>query len=215
MVLFGVEIRSHLQANCPVNEEMETLLFKFFCLNFNSMFVFYVCNDRKSVFQFRIKSCFQRFRITVSDYQQQQQQQAVSRRNSSSSSSTQSKPSLAAPPTQAPTARPPTPPSTYGGGTGGGGTLRKASSSPYRTPAPPVSPPVAPSNYAPNYPIQAPSPSSSMSSLRKTGYATGNMASVGQPQPTAQIMRSVSGVSVQSQVYDHDSTQPYISGYWI
>lgn len=215
MVLFGVEIRSHLQANCPLTKKWKLYYLNFFafilipCLCFTSAITENLCSN----LQFRIKSCFQRFRITISDYQQQQQQQqAVSRRNSSSSSSTQSKPSLAAPPTQAPTARPPTPPSTYGGGTG---TLRKASSSPYRTPAPPVSPPVAPSNYAPNYPIQAPSPSSSMSSLRKTGYATGNMASVGQPQPTAQIMRSVSGVSVQSQVYDRDSMQPYISGYWI
>lgn len=147
------------------------------------------------------------------------QQNMTSRRNSSGSS-TGSKPSLAAPPTQAPTTRPPTPPSMYGSGGGGGGgsgTLRKASS-PYRTPAPPVSPPLIPSNYAPNYPIQAPSAASSMGSLRKSGYASGNMASVGQQQP-AQIMRAMSGMGTpqagtvmsQSQLYDRDSVVQYIS----
>lgn len=144
-----------------------------------------------------------------------------SRRNSSGSSSTGSKPSLAAPPTQAPTTRPPTPPSMYGSGTGGGGsggggggTLRKASS-PYRTPAPPVSPPIAPNNYAPNYPIQAPSPASSVGSLRKSGYATGNMVSAGGQPPAqqAQLMRAMSGMGTpQPQMYDRDSMPPYISG---
>lgn len=116
--------------------------------------------------------------------------------------------------------------SSGGGGGSGGGTLRKASS-PYRTPAPPISPPLVPGNYAPNYPIQAPSPASSMGSLRKSGYATGNMMQIGQPQQQPQMMRVISSMGTppvsatlsQSQLvgvgggmHDRDSMHPYISG---
>ena len=65
---------------------------------------------------------------------------------------------------QAPTTKPPTPPSVMRGG-----TLTRQTSSPYRTPAPPVSPPSVPSHYAPGH--YQKSQQETREAERRSGYA--------------------------------------------
>jgi hypothetical protein len=110
---------------------------------------------------------------------------------------------------QAPTSHPPTPPaSMYAAGTG---TLR-SSSSPYRTPAPPVNPPSVPSlGYAPNQPL-----SGSGAMGRESGYAAGSTAMMSTPpvrmvQPLQQQSSMYAGASPLPPPMHDISQRPYIS----
>ena len=80
--------------------------------------------------------------LMISVSRQVQQSHPVTRRASSASSKSGSVNSAGT----APTTKPPTPPQA-----GRAGTLPRQTSSPYRSPAPPVSPPSVPSHYAPGY----------------------------------------------------------------
>ena len=89
---------------------------------------------------------------------------------------------------QAPTTKPPNPP-IYSR-TGGGGTLSRHASSPYRTPAPPVSPPALPSHYAPNYPKVQPvaqPPDMSVTSAMDQRAAYSSLKAMGMPQRPPQM----------------------------
>ena len=133
-------------------------------------------------------------------------------------------------PGQPPTTHPPTPPANMyppaGGSTGGGGgTLLRQSSSPYRTPAPPINPPSVPGggigNYAPGQ-QQQPHPLSGIGALRADGgYAPGNTAMMSTPpvrmvQPLQQQSSVMYGGGAGASPLPppmHDiSARPYISG---